>query len=84
MLIVERVVDAPPLPPAPDDALRPHQPQLVRHRRFADADLVGNLVDAELPLGEGVDDAHSGRISEDAEGLGQGLDSFGVRALDVS
>jgi len=78
VLVVERVIDAAALPPAANDAHRPHQAQLVRHRGLADPDLVRQLVDAEVALGERVDDADPGGVAEDAEGIGERLDGGGV------
>ena len=78
VLVVERVVDAPPLAAPADDAHAAHQPELVRDGGLADPDPLGDLVDAELPLGQGVDNADAGRIAEDPEGVGEGLDQGGV------
>ena len=44
------------------------------HGRFAQPDVLGNLVDAELTGRQRVDDADPGGIAEDAEGIGKGLD----------
>ena len=38
---------------------------------------VGDLVHAQLPLGERVDDADAGRVAEDAEGIGERLNGGG-------
>jgi hypothetical protein len=74
VLIVERVVDAPAFAARTDDAHTAHQPKLMRNRRLANPDVVGNLVDAELPGRQGVDDADPRGIAEDAERIGEGLD----------
>ena len=74
VLVVERVVDAPSLAAPADDAHAAHQAELVRDRGLADPDALGDLVDAELPGRQGVDDPDARRIAEDPEGIGEGLD----------
>src|SRR5205085_6768856 len=74
VLVVERVVDAPSLAAPPDDAHAAHQAELVRDGGLAEADPFGDLVHAELPLCEGVDDPHAGRITKDPERVGERLD----------
>ena len=66
VLVVERVVDAPSLAAPADDPHAAHQAELVRDRGLADPDALGDLVDAELPRRQGVDDADARRIAEDA------------------
>jgi hypothetical protein len=78
VLVIEGVIHAPPLTPAADDPHGAHQPELVRNRGLADPDTLGNLVDAELPLSQGIDNADTRRVPEDPEGIGEGLDEGGV------
>src|SRR5262245_10603528 len=78
VLVVERVVDAAAFAAPLDDAHRAHQAQLMRDGGFAEPDVFGDFVDAELPARQGVDDADAGGIAEDTERFRERLDGRGV------
>src|SRR5215831_12935631 len=71
VLIVERVVDEPAVPPWTDEAHAAQQPELMGDGRLADADTRRELVDAELRARQRVEDADARRIAEHLEGLGE-------------
>jgi hypothetical protein len=50
----------------------------VRDGGLADADPIGDLMDAELAAGERIDDADAGGVAEEAKGVGEGLDRVGI------
>jgi len=80
VLVVERVVDAAPFTARADDAHAAHQAKLMRHRGFANPNVLGNLVDAELTRRQGVDDADAGGIAKDSECVRERLDEGVVPA----
>jgi len=45
-------------------------PQVLRHRRLADGELVNELADGALAVAEQVEDAPALRLGEDVEGEG--------------
>src|SRR5262252_8642674 len=71
VLIVERVVDEPAVPPRTDESHAAQQPELMGDGRLADADTRRQLVDAELRARQRIEDADARRIAEHLEGLGQ-------------
>ena len=73
VLIVERIEDDAAVAARADQPHAAQQPQLVRHRRLAEAEHRGEIADAQLAMRERVEDAHPRRIAERAEGVGQAL-----------
>src|SRR5262249_41910901 len=71
VLIVERVVHEPPCPPRTDETHAAQQPQLMGDGRLADANVRGQVVDAELRARQRIENADARRVAEDLEGLGK-------------
>ncbi len=73
MLVVERVEHHLPRPPGPNEPQTSQQAELVRNGRLAQAKELGDISHAELPVGEGVENADASDVSECLEDFGQGL-----------
>ncbi len=52
--------------------------ELVRHGRFAEAELGGEVAHAQLRTRERVEDPDAGGVAEDAENLGEAFDGVCV------
>src|SRR5688572_6887729 len=66
VLVVERVENHPALAPRPDDAGVAQQAELMRHGRLGDAELTGEIADAELRPRQRIENPHARRIAEHA------------------
>jgi hypothetical protein len=77
VVVVDGVKD---LPAGTPRAYEPHaakEPELVRGSGFTDPDERRDVADAELPGGKCVQNPHSGRIAQRAEGLRERLHRAG-------
>ena len=80
VLVVERVENHPALAPRPDDAGVAQQAELMRHGRLGDAELTGEIADAELRPRERIENPHARRIAEHAKDLGQAVNGMHVKS----
>ena len=78
VLVVEGVENHPAVAAGADDPRVAQQAELVRHRRFGDAELGGEVADAQLRARQRVEDPDAGGVAEHAENLGQAFDGVGV------
>src|SRR4030095_2513838 len=74
MLIVERIENHPAFAASPDNTGITKEPELVRHRGLGHAQLTGQVADTQLRAGERIEDADTGRVTEDAKDFGQAFD----------
>ena len=51
----------------------------MRHGRFGDAELAGEVADAQLRARQRIEDPDARRVAEHAEDLGQAVDGVGVK-----
>lgn len=70
VVVIEAVIDGPSLPTVLDQTHRPQDLQLVGDGRLGDPQGGGEVVDAELLLGEEVEQLDPGEIAKDLEGVG--------------
>ena len=67
--VVERVEDHAPFAAGPDEPEIAQKSKLVRDRRLGHPDQGGEVADAQLAVGQGVEDPHTRRIAEGAKRL---------------
>src|SRR5512139_870163 len=71
MVVVERVIDLPPVLAAAHQSHVTQPAQLMRHRRLAHFELRGKIANIHLPLEQNGDDPKTGRVAECAEQVSQ-------------
>jgi len=71
MLVIKRIEDHPAFSTRPDNARISKQTQLMRDRGLGYAELEREVSNAQLGAREGIEDSHTGGVSEHAEDLGQ-------------
>lgn len=71
MMVVHRVVDLPSCAAGTDEPHAAKQPQLVRHGGLADADKRGDVADAQLAVGERIENLHARGVAKNPECVGQ-------------
>src|SRR5688572_1827980 len=84
VLVVERVVNHPPVPAGADDARVAEQPELVRDGGLGDIELRRERGHAQFVARERLEDADPGGIAQHAEDLGQAVDGVGVEWHSLS
>jgi hypothetical protein len=77
VLVVDGIEDETAGPPRANQAHTAKQPELMRHCGLADPDKRRNVADAQLPGGDGVEDADPGRITKNAKCLCKRFDGAG-------
>lgn len=77
VLVVERVEHLAPRPARSDKTKATEKAQLMGDGGFAQADERRQLADAQLTMGERVEQADPRRVAEQLERLGEGFDRLG-------
>jgi hypothetical protein len=78
MLIVEGVENHPAFAASPDNPGISKEPELVGDGGFSDAQLAGQVADAQFGAGKCIEDADTRRITEDAKDFRQAFDRMGI------
>jgi hypothetical protein len=75
VFVIKRIEDHPALSPRPDNARIPQQAELMRDRGLGHSELKREVANAQLGARQGIENAHTGGVSEHTEDLGQSFDS---------
>jgi hypothetical protein len=82
MAVIERIVYDPAVFPVFDHPQGAEQPKLVGNGRFGGPEESGDIADAELFEGKGVENPDPGGVAKHPEGFGKPeKDSFGLHAF---
>ena len=79
VLVVKGVENHPAFAPRPDDAGVAQEAELMGDGRLGDAELSGEVADAELGPRQRIKDSHTRRIAEHTKDFGQAVNGVCVK-----